>query len=330
MQAETTIARLATSMLTRIDNLTSELILQTIIVGTRGSLLATTQTGHAVRAIQNSNANVRIETKIIQTTGDLRRDVPFASVGTKGMFVKEIEQALLDGAIDIGIHSMKDMPGELPPGLQIACIPDRENPYDAFISNEFSDLQSLPTGATVGTSSARRRAQIIRHRPDLNLVELRGNLDTRLRKLDEGAYDAIVVACAGLNRLGLGTRITSCIPPEVCLPAVGQGALAIEIRDADSTTLECVRKIHSEQTARCVLAERLVLSALGGGCSVPIAAFATESHSQLTLTALVASLDGATLVSTVETGASEDFASIGARAAMTLLNNGASDLLAHS
>ncbi len=317
-------------MLTRIDNLTSEQTLQTIIVGTRGSLLATTQTAQTVRAIQNSNTDVHIETKIIQTTGDLRRDVPFASVGTKGMFVKEIEQALLDGAIDIGIHSMKDMPGELPSGLQIACIPERENPFDAFISNGFSDLDSLPIGATVGTSSARRRAQISRYRPDLKLIELRGNLDTRLRKLDDGAYDAIVVACAGLKRLGLETRITSCIPPEVCLPAVGQGALAIETREMDLTTIECVRKVHSEQTARCVLAERLVLTALGGGCSVPIAAFATESNSRLTLTALVASLDGSTLVSTVETGASVDFASIGVRAASSLLDSGASDLLAHS
>ncbi len=310
--------------------MTSEQTLQTIIVGTRGSLLATTQTAQTVRAIQNSNTDVHIETKIIQTTGDLRRDVPFASVGTKGMFVKEIEQALLDGAIDIGIHSMKDMPGELPSGLQIACIPERENPFDAFISNGFSDLDSLPIGATVGTSSARRRAQISRYRPDLKLIELRGNLDTRLRKLDDGAYDAIVVACAGLKRLGLETRITSCIPPEVCLPAVGQGALAIETREMDLTTIECVRKVHSEQTARCVLAERLVLTALGGGCSVPIAAFATESNSRLTLTALVASLDGSTLVSTVETGASVDFASIGVRAASSLLDSGASDLLAHS
>jgi len=296
-------------------------------VGTRGSLLATTQTQWVVEQLRAAHPEYGFNTTIIQTTGDTQRDVPFASVGTKGMFVKEIEQALLDNAIDIGVHSLKDMPGTLPEGLSLGCIPAREDPLDAFISNKFAGLEALPIGAIVGTSSARRHSQLASFRPDLQIQELRGNLDTRLRKLDDGEYDAIIVACAGLIRLGFADRITERISAELCLPAVGQGALAIETRSKDRDTIGIVGAIHCTATATCVTAERSLLNALGGGCSVPVAAYATISGSALTLTALVASLDGSRVLKATVTGSSRDADGLGREVAEILFSQGAAEIL---
>ncbi|HLK56141.1 MAG TPA: hydroxymethylbilane synthase [Chthonomonadaceae bacterium] len=248
---------------------------QTLRIGTRGSLLAHTQTQWVIAQLQQAHPGLEIALEIIETTGDMRRDVPFTAVGTKGMFVKEIEQALLDGSIDVGVHSLKDMPSEQPDGLELACVPKREDPHDALISRNRLRFDALAQGAVVGTSSVRRQAQLRLRRPDLKLVELRGNLDTRLRKLDAGEYDAIVVACAGLHRLGLAERIVEPLSPQVCVPAAGQGALALETRAGDSATVALLTAIHDPDTALCVEAERAFLAGLGGGCSVPAGALAT-------------------------------------------------------
>jgi hydroxymethylbilane synthase len=288
-------------------------------VGTRGSLLARTQTGWVAERIQEANLGLRVELEIIQTTGDLRRDVPFADVGTKGMFVKEIEQALLDGVIDVGVHSLKDMPSELPDGLELACIPEREDPYDALLSRNGETLATLPQGAVVGTSSLRRRAQLRHFRPDLQITELRGNLDTRLRKLDEGQYDAIVLACAGLRRLGLANRITEQIGLEICVPAAGQGALALETRRGDAETLVLLSPLHHPDTADAVAAERGFLAALGGGCTVPAGALSQHKGHLLTLTAMLAEADGSRVWQWEETGKRSDAAEIGRVVAERLL-----------
>ncbi len=301
-----------------------------IIVGTRGSLLATTQTGQTVRLLETANPNTNFETRIIETTGDMQRDRPFASVGTKGMFVKEIEQALLDTSIDIGVHSLKDMPGELPEGLTLGCVPQRVNPLDAFVSVKYPTLLQLPLGAKLGTSSARRRAQMLAVRPDLEVMELRGNLDTRLRKLDEGQYDAILLACAGLVRLGLGNRITEELSPDICLPAVGQGALAIEARATDTATLDLLLSIHCTDTADCTRAERALLAAMGGGCSVPLAAFASVSGNTVHLKALAASADGLQLVKAEGSGDRANAEQLGLSVAAQLKQLGASALLSQN
>jgi hydroxymethylbilane synthase len=299
-----------------------------IIVGTRGSLLATTQTGQTVDALRTANPGVLFDTRIIETTGDMQRDRPFASVGTKGMFVKEIEQALLDGSIHIGVHSLKDMPGELPEGLALACVPSRVNPLDAFVSVKYASLEDMPLGAVLGTSSARRKAQMLAIRPDLQVVELRGNLDTRLRKLDEGLYDGILLACAGLIRLGAGSRITQQLSPEVCLPAVGQGALAIEARIHDEDTHTILQSIHCPDTADCARAERALLAAMGGGCSVPLAAHASIKGDEVVLNALAASTDGLALIKASAAAPRYAAHMAGLEAARLLKEQGAAALLA--
>jgi hydroxymethylbilane synthase len=296
-------------------------------VGTRGSLLARTQTGRVVAELQAAHPDLEIVTEIIQTTGDLRRDVPFAAVGTKGMFVKEIEQALLDNAIDLGVHSLKDMPGELPEGLVLACIPAREDPRDALIMKRGASLADLPQGAKVGTSSLRRQTQLRCYRPDLQIEELRGNLDTRLRKLEEGQIDAIVVACAGLNRMGWGHRITQALGPEICVPAAGQGALALEIRREDTATHSLLAPLHDAITADAVAAERAFLAALGGGCSVPAGAFARVTGSQIEVLAMIGAPDGSYLVRDSVSGSRDLAAVLGAMVAERLLQAGGRDLL---
>lgn len=261
-------------------------------VGTRGSLLARTQTEWVVERLRALHPGLEIIVEIIQTTGDRQRDVPLAQVGTKGMFVKEIEQALQAGGIDLGVHSLKDMPGDLPDGLELGCVPAREDPRDALLSRQGVALDQLPEGAIVGTSSLRRQAQLRAYRPDLRLTDLRGNLDTRLRKLDEGRYEAIVLACAGLNRLGLAGRITERLSLEMCVPAVGQGALVLETRIGDLWIQTLLTPLHDADTADAVAAERGFLAALGGGCSVPAGALAQVEGDRLRLEALIAAPDG--------------------------------------
>lgn len=296
-------------------------------VGTRGSLLARTQTGMVVERLQAANPQVTIEIQIIQTTGDVQRDVPFAQVGTKGMFVKEIEQALLDGTIDVGVHSLKDMPSELPEGLELACVPAREDPLDALLSRGGLTFARLPLHAVVGTSSLRRKAQLHALRPDLRVEELRGNLDTRMRKLDAGHYDAILLAVAGLNRLGLGERITERLAPDICVPAAGQGALALETRCGDAETLSLLQAVHDPISAATVTAERAFLAALGGGCSIPAGALASVQGTRLHLIGLIAAPDGSVVLRAERTGDLSEAAQIGAELSATLLAQGGRDLL---
>lgn len=291
-----------------------------IRVGTRGSLLARTQTGLVVQQLQALHPDVEFVTQTIQTTGDARQNVPFAAVGTKGMFVKEIEQALLEGEIDLGVHSLKDMPSDLPDGLALVCVPQRENPLDALISRQKLDsLLSLPQNAIVGTSSLRRQVQIRFLRPDLQLRELRGNLDTRLRKLDSGEYDAIVLACAGLNRLGLVDRVSVALDVETCCPAVGQGALALEARSNDSATIALLAPLHHPETAKAVEAERAFLHRLEGGCSIPAGAYATISNGKMTVRGVLASPEGDRLWKAVEIGESSQSEELGIALADSLL-----------
>jgi len=258
-----------------------------LVIASRGSQLALWQARWVAGELAAYGHECRIE--IIKTTGDKITDVPLAKVGTKGLFTKEIEEALLEGRADLAVHSLKDLPTELPAGLELAAIPPREDPYDALVGKRLADL---PEGARVGTSSLRRSAQLRKLRPDLAIESVRGNLDTRLRKLDEGQYDAILLAAAGLKRLGWQARIAETLPADVMCPAVGQGALAIETR-AVGKGMDACRVLDDAQTRAAVLAERGLLSALGGGCQVPIGAHATVGGERLRLLGVVASPDGA-------------------------------------
>ena len=260
----------------------------------------------------------RIE--IVKTTGDKITDVPLAKVGTKGLFTKEIEEALLDGRAHLAVHSLKDLPTELPEGLVLAAVPRREDPRDAVVGKKLADL---PDGAKVGTSSLRRAAQLRQLRPDFQVESVRGNLDTRLRKLDEGQYDAILLAAAGLKRLGWGDRIAEILPPEQMCPAVGQGALAIETRAG----FDGVAMLDHAETHTAVMAERAVLGALGGGCQVPIGAYATVAEGRVHILAIVAAPDGTQVIRAEAEGPSAEAAETGARLAADLLVRGARQIL---
>src|SRR5579871_4353105 len=288
---------------------------QTLRVGTRGSLLARRQTETVVESLRQLHPGLDVTLEIIQTTGDRRRDVPFTEVGTKGMFVKEIEQALLDGRVDVGVHSLKDMPAELPAGLELACVPAREDPRDALLARGDATLDALPPDSVVGTGSLRRQAQLRAYRPELRFTSLRGNLDSRLAKLDAGEYDAIVLACAGLDRLGLSERISQRIETEVCVPAAGQGALALEIRAADGATRDLLLPLNDADTADAVAAERAFLAELQGGCTVPAGAFARVAGAEIRLRAVIASVDGRQVVREAVQGTREEAVLVGARVA---------------
>src|SRR5215469_12016992 len=261
-----------------------------LTIASRGSQLALWQAHWVEHQLAQIGRETRIE--IIKTTGDKITGVPLAQVGTKGLFTKEIEEALLEERADLAVHSLKDLPTELPQGLVLAGVPAREDPRDAILGRRFDDL---PPGAKVGTSSLRREAQLRARRPDLRVEPLRGNLDTRVRKLQEGRYDAIVLAAAGLKRLGWADQIAEILPPEVMCPAIGQGALALESRATGPGRDACAKFDHPE-TRAAITAERAVLAALGGGCQVPIGAHATVENGALHLLAIVASPDGAELV----------------------------------
>jgi len=307
--------------------------MRTIIVGSRQSALAMTQTGQTIerlRAIcKEAGLDYGFEVKPIVTRGDRILDVTLSKVGGKGLFVKEIEQALMDGEIDFAVHSMKDMPFELPEGLAIGAVPPREDPRDALISRHGCSLADLPGGARVGTSSLRRGAQLAAVRPDLRIESLRGNIDTRLKKLEAGGFDAIVLAAAGLRRMGWGDRITALLDPRECLPAVGQGALAIECRENDAAVRGLLARLNDPRTERAVRAERRLLGLLNGGCQVPIGAYAeAESGAEgakVRLTAMVASPDGKTLLRSEAVAA--DPLEAGSRAAEQLLAQGADRIL---
>jgi len=292
-----------------------------LTIGSRGSKLALWQARWVAARLEELGEPSRIE--IIRTTGDKITDVALSQVGTKGLFTKEIEEALLDGRIDLAVHSLKDLPTELPQGLALGAIPPREEPRDAIVGTRLRDLSQK---ATVGTSSLRRAAQLLLARPDLNVVSIRGNVDTRLRKLDEGRYDAIVLAGAGLRRLGWEERIAELLPVETMCPAVGQGALAIETREEGTATDVC-RQLDDPSTRVAVTAERAVLAALGGGCQVPIGAHATTGGEGLHLRAVVLSPDGRRVVSREADGPLAEAAAIGSELRAALLGEGAQEIL---
>ena len=299
-----------------------------IVIGTRGSKLARWQAEHIAGLLQVLSPESTVELKHIVTTGDRILDVSLAQIGGKGLFTKELETAMLAGEIDLAVHSLKDMPTELPDGLILAAVTKRVDPHDAFVSPRFGSLAQLPAGAVVGTSSLRRKAQLLRVRPDLDIVSLRGNLDTRLKKLDEGQFAAIVLAAAGLRRLGWGERITELLSPEICLPAVGQGVLAIETRLDDAEVRALVAALDDGTARACVTAERKFLEKVQGGCQVPVGVFGCVSDGQLTLAARILSLDGARCVEGEIFGCPEDAETLGESLAMRLLGEGGRDILA--
>ena len=292
-----------------------------LVIASRGSQLALWQARWVERQLTSAGHECRIE--IIRTTGDKITDVPLAKVGTKGLFTKEIEEALLDGRADLAVHSLKDLPTELPAGLVLAAVPEREDPRDAVVGKRLADLSS---GARVGTSSLRRAAQLRKLRPDLVIESVRGNLDPRLRKLDEGQYDAILLAAAGLKRLGWADRIAEILPAEVMCSAVGQGALAIETI-AGSTGFQACGLLDHAATHAAVTAERGVLAALGGGCQVPIGAHATVDGDRLHILAIVASPDGSDLIRAESEGPVSEADTIGRALGAELLNRGARAIL---
>lgn len=299
-----------------------------LVIGTRGSRLALWQAEWVKAEIERLAPTTTVRLEIIKTKGDKILDVPLAKVGGKGLFVKEIEEALLDGRVDLAVHSMKDMPAEIPPGLAIGAVPRREDPRDAVVSRGNLALRDLPRNARVGTSSLRRAAQIRAVRPDVEITSLRGNLDTRLSKLDSGEMDAIILAMAGLKRMGFADRVAEAISPEVLLPAVGQGALCIEIRANDPLASDLADRMNDPATRTVVLAERAFLLRLEGGCQVPIAAHGTLDGDRLSLVGLVASLDGATIIRDRISGPADEAESLGRRLGDALLDQGARSILA--
>jgi len=301
---------------------------KTIKIGTRASLLAMAQSTNIKNLIEAKYPDVTVELVNIVTKGDKILDVPLAKVGGKGLFVKELEDAMLQNEVDLAVHSMKDVPAELPDGLHLGIITKREDPRDAFVSNKYKTLAELPEGAKVGTSSLRRKSQLGLMRKDLLIEDLRGNVGTRLRKLDEGQYDAIILAAAGLNRLELSDRITSYFDPSDMLPAVGQGAVGIELRKADTELLEALSFLIDETTDVTVTAERAYLDRLEGGCQVPIGAFAVLDGDQVNLTGLVASVDGSQVLREQRVGSAAEAKDMGVKLAEEILAKGGGAILA--
>ena len=299
-------------------------------IGSRGSQLALWQANHISVLLRARGHEVEIE--IIHTTGDKITDVPLAMVGnkgglSKGIFTKEIEEALAAGRVDLAVHSLKDLPTELPAGFEIAAITERQDPRDAFCSQHYSSINDLPEGARVGTSSLRRQAQLKAIRPDLNIHPLRGNVDTRLRKLEQGEYDAVILASAGLNRLGKTELIKQIIPAEIMCPAAGQGALGIEIRKNDAATRTYLEFLNDANARAATTCERALLNRLGGGCQVPIGAFAELRNGKLHLDAIVADPDGSKLLRESRDGNFDDPEKLGNDVGDTLLRRGGDEIL---
>ena len=298
-----------------------------IRIATRKSPLAMWQAEHVAELLRRAYAGLTVEIHGMSTEGDKILDTPLAKIGGKGLFVKELEQRMLAGDADIAVHSMKDVPVDLPEGLHLSVILEREDPRDAFVSNHHASLVALPEGARVGTSSLRRQCQLADRRPDLQIIPLRGNVNTRLRKLDEEAYDAIILASAGLLRLGLGERIRSFIPTEESLPAIGQGAIGIECRADDTRINDLLAPLHHEPTASCVRAERAMNHRLQGGCQVPIGGHATLLDGEIHLRGLVGTVDGSEVVRAETRGPQADAEQLGHSVAEELLAHGAAEIL---
>jgi len=298
-----------------------------IVIGSRGSKLALWQTNH-VASLLNQLISCEITIEKIKTTGDKILDSPLAKIGGKGLFVKEIEVALSGGTIDLAVHSMKDMPTDIPSDLMIGAILEREDPRDVLLSRNNVLLKDLPSNAVIGTSSLRRKAQLLKYRPDFSFTDVRGNLDTRLRKMDSGQFDGMILAAAGIKRMGWAERIAEIISPDISLPAVGQGAIGIEVRKDDSRIRDLVGKLNDEETHICVIAERALMKRLEGGCQVPVGAIARIENGKLTLLAMVASLDGKEFIRDTITGSLSDAESLGTQLADNLLTEGAREILA--
>ncbi|ALH96654.1 hydroxymethylbilane synthase [Acinetobacter equi] len=301
--------------------------MKTLKIATRQSPLALWQAEHIRARLEEMHQDLNVELVTFVTQGDKILDTPLAKIGGKGLFVKELEAALLDGRADLAVHSMKDVPMQLPEGLTLAVICEREDPLDAFVSNTYASFNDLPLGAKVGTSSLRRKCQILTARPDLEIVDLRGNVGTRLSKLDNGQYDAIILASAGLKRLGLHERIRHTIQPDVSLPAVGQGALGLECREGDQDILNLILPLLHQETDVCVRAERAFNAYLEGGCQVPIAGYATLNHGKILMEGRVGSVDGKVLLKAELEAHPEDAVKLGEQLAQELLAQGAGELL---
>lgn len=298
-----------------------------IRIATRQSPLALWQAEHVAERLEQIAPNIKTVLVKMVTRGDKILDAPLAKVGGKGLFVKELEQGMLEGTADIAVHSMKDVPVEFPEGLHLAAILSREDPTDAFVSNNYASINDLPANARIGTSSLRRQCQIKEKLPDSEIISLRGNVNTRLAKLDAGIYDAIILASAGLKRLGMAARITECLDTAISLPAIGQGAIGIECRVNDTEINQLLSTLHDEETGLCVTAERAMNARLNGGCQVPIAGFAQLLNGQLFMRGLVGNPDGSVLYRSERSGNLDQAEAIGRLIAEDLLHQGADVIL---
>lgn len=298
-----------------------------IRIATRKSALAMWQAEYVKSALEQAHPGIQVELVPMSTKGDRILDTPLAKVGGKGLFIKELEIAMQEGRADIAVHSMKDVPVEFPSGFGLHAICIRENPFDAFVSNQYESVDALPEGAIVGTSSLRRQCQLKHFRPDLRIKDLRGNVNTRLAKLDDGQYDAIILAAAGLIRLGMQDRIKHELSSQVCLPAVGQGAVGIECRNNDSELIALLAPLNHNETAIRVTAERAMNATLQGGCQVPIGSYAVIQGNTLTLRGLVGAIDGERILKAEWSGELTDAESIGVQVAKALITQGADKLL---
>lgn len=296
-------------------------------IATRESALAMWQAHFVKDALEQAHPGLQVTLLPMTTKGDIILDTPLAKVGGKGLFIKELEVAMQNGLADIAVHSMKDVPVEFPDGFGLHAICERENPFDAFVSNQFAHLDDLPQGAIVGTSSLRRQCQLTHHRPDLQLRDLRGNVNTRLAKLDAGQYDAIILAAAGLIRLGMHDRICHALSSELSLPAVGQGAVGIECRNDDAELISLLAPLNHAETAIRIKAERALNAELQGGCQVPIGSFAELNGDNITLRGLVGSVSGKGIITASLTGKVTEAEQLGIQVAKLLLEQGAEALL---
>jgi len=303
---------------------------ETIRIATRESPLALWQANTVRQKLLAHNPGIVVELVPITTKGDQIQHVALSQVGGKGLFIKELERAMLDGHADIAVHSMKDVTHDMPQGFSISTVLEREDPHDALISTKYGSIDSLPDNAIVGTCSPRRQAQMRALKPKLRIRDIRGNVGTRLAKLDSGEFDATLLACAGLTRLGLESRITERIDNVRCLPAAGQGIIGIQMRDSDTSLKDKLAPLHNQHAFTCLTAERAVTATLEGGCSAPIAAFAQLEGDNLTLVARVIGLDGATLLESKQSGKASEAQALGNKAAIELNKQGAQQLLSEA
>lgn len=301
--------------------------MKTLRIGTRGSKLALVQAEYTRTLVQEYNPGIACEIVIIRTTGDINLSTPLAEIGDKGLFTKEIENALLNHEIDVAVHSLKDLPTLQPDGLSLGAVAPRKNPADAFISRTAKTLQDLPQNAVIATGSLRRRVQLLHFRPDFQIVDIRGNVDTRLTKFDESNWDGMLLAFAGMSRMNLEHRITSIIPMEILLPAVGQGAIGLQTRTDDSFALDCIAQINHPKTNFAVSAERAFLQRLEGGCRVPIGALGTVNGTTLQLEGMICSLDGKTMYRSKMEDEVISAENLGIRLAEELLSQGGDKIL---